>query len=341
MLLLGGVALLLTGAAGFVLLDSGRIGDPFALQTARQRRVVEKAEKATLELPAPDLFRPLSPEDAAKVNAERPVVIRPDQPAKGFALHTDSRDKMHAVDCLSQAVYYEAASEGVDGGRAIAQVVLNRVRHPGFPATVCGVVYQGSDRPTGCQFSFTCDGSLLRTPEAAIWERSRKIAGKALAGDVFAQVGHSTHYHADYVLPYWADSLDKTVQIGRHIFYRFRGSLGDARIFRKAYGGVEIVPQPAPLAETMLAPPAGTIKSVSEIVAEVVARETQGPAPLAAPSERPIADEAKGTLLADEIITSHPSLRRKSTDCSASPESRQIKPLRAEQLQAGATAQSC
>jgi spore germination cell wall hydrolase CwlJ-like protein len=91
--------------------------------------------------------------------------------------------------------------------------VLNRMRHPGYPASICGVVYQGADRTTGCQFTFTCDGSLLRTPLASLWARSRKIAEDALSGRVYAPIGHATHYHADYVLPYWADSLD-TYSIG-------------------------------------------------------------------------------------------------------------------------------
>jgi len=189
--------------------------------------------------PPPNLLRPLSPDQAAKENATRPFVNRPDTPASRFVLRTDADDRERALTCLAQAIYYEAAGEGVDGGRAVAQVVLNRMHHPGFPASVCGVVYQGSDRPTGCQFTFTCDGSLLRTPVASLWARSRKIAEDALAGHVFAPVGHATHYHAEYVLPYWADSLDKTVQIGRHIFYRLRSVFGDSRSFFQHYAGSE------------------------------------------------------------------------------------------------------
>src|SRR5207248_2032105 len=129
--------------------------------------------------------------------------------------------------------------------RAVAQVVLNRMRHPGYPSSVCGVIYQGADHPTGCQFTFACDGSLLRPPVEALWTRSRKIAEEALAGHVFAPIGHATSYHADYVLPYWADSLDKTVQIGRHIFYRLRGSLGERNSFLQHYSGIEpLLPQP-------------------------------------------------------------------------------------------------
>ena len=160
-------------------------------------------------------------------------------PASRFVLRTDAENWDRALTCLAQAVYYEAASEGADGGRAVAQVVLNRVHHPGFPSTVCGVVYEGSDRSTGCQLSFTCDGSMQRIPIASLWTRSKQIAEDALKGRVFAPVGHATHYHADYVLPYWADTLDKSAQVGRHIFYRLRSSLGDARGFSQRYSGTE------------------------------------------------------------------------------------------------------
>ena len=125
--------------------------------------------RVVASLPPPNLLRPLTPEEAAKENADRPFVERPDSPASRFVLRTDKEDSERALTCLTQAVYYEAASEGADGGRAVAQVVLNRMRHPGYPASVCGVVYQGADRATGCQFTFTCDCSLLRTPVASLW----------------------------------------------------------------------------------------------------------------------------------------------------------------------------
>src|SRR5206468_3935199 len=147
--------------------------------------------------PPPNLLKPVSPDEALKENAERPFVARSDSPATHFVLKAQGEDRERAVTCLTQAIYYEAASEGVDGGRAVAQVILNRMRHPGFPASVCGVVYEGSDRGTGCQFTFTCDGSLLRPHVDSLWTRSRKIAEQALAGNVFAPVGHATHYHAD------------------------------------------------------------------------------------------------------------------------------------------------
>ncbi|MFX4781967.1 cell wall hydrolase, partial [Acinetobacter baumannii] len=88
------------------------------------------------------------------------------------------------------------------GQQAVAQVILNRVRHPAFPATVCGVVYQGSEH-AGCQFSFACDGSMARRPEPGLWRRAMAVAASALAGQVYAPVGLATHYHTYAVTPAW------------------------------------------------------------------------------------------------------------------------------------------
>jgi hypothetical protein len=97
---------------------------------------------------------------------------------------------------------------------------------------------------------------MQRIPVPSLWNRSREIAQQALAGHVFAPIGHATHYHADYVLPYWADSLDKSVQIGRHIFYRLRNSLGDSRSFFQRYGGTE--PEVRQPGATVVIPPGGS-----------------------------------------------------------------------------------
>lgn len=149
------------------------------------------------------------------------------------------RDHMRAQECMTQAIYYEAASESDAGQRAVAQVVLNRVAHAAYPNTVCGVVYQGSERSTGCQFTFTCDGSLRRVPSQAAWARASRIAREALAGVVYAPVGTATHYHTLAVNPYWASSLDTVGVIGAHIFYRWRGAAGRPEAFRAGYAGGE------------------------------------------------------------------------------------------------------
>jgi hypothetical protein len=144
-----------------------------------------------------------------------------------------------AAECLAQAIWYEAASESEAGQRAVAQVVLNRVAHPSWPSSVCGVVYQGSERSTGCQFTFTCDGSLARRPSGVSWARAQRIASEALGGSVYAPVGLATHYHTLWVNPYWASTLDHIGSIGAHRFYRNRGAGGQAAAFSTAYAGLE------------------------------------------------------------------------------------------------------
>jgi exopolysaccharide biosynthesis WecB/TagA/CpsF family protein len=299
------------------------------------------AVRAVVDLPAPDLLRPLSPEEAAEQNAERPFVNRPDSPASKFVLRTDMSDRERALTCLTQAVYYEAASEGVDGGRAVAQVVLNRMRHPGYPASVCGVVYQGSDRATGCQFTFTCDGSLLRTPIASLWARSRKIAEAALAGGVFAPVGHATHYHADYVLPYWADSLDKTVQIGRHIFYRLRNTLGDRRSFFQRYAGAE--PQlPQPEAPGLIPPAAVTPELANALISDDTHGLAKDVEKVTQPDVELAIDGSRGTLIVDGQLTSKSTRRPKSAaECPAGGDRKQLTPLGANDVRSGSSTSGC
>jgi spore germination cell wall hydrolase CwlJ-like protein len=128
-------------------------------------------------------------------------------------------DASRDLECLTEAVYWEARGEGSAGMAAVAQVVLNRVRHPAFPKTVCGVVYQGAS-DGGCQFSFACSGHHGHI-EDSMWVRSREVAARALSGHVFAAVGGATHFHAASVSPDWMGSLQKVAQIGSHIFYRF------------------------------------------------------------------------------------------------------------------------
>jgi len=152
-------------------------------------------------------------------------------------------DRARAMECLTAAIYYEAASEPDAGQQAVAQVVLNRVRHPAFPASVCGVVYQGSER-AGCQFSFACDGAMARVPMRAAWARAARVAAAALAGRVYAPVGLATHYHTYAVTPSWNRALVMTDTEGAHFFHRWKGWWGTAAAFRQRYAGTEPVPGP-------------------------------------------------------------------------------------------------
>lgn len=148
-----------------------------------------------------------------------------------------------AVDCLTAAIYYEARSEPLEGQQAVAQVVLNRVRNPAFPNSVCGTVYEGSSRETGCQFTFTCDGSLAGRREPAAWERARRVAAAALAGFVYEPVGAATYYHTTAVHPWWDAKVRQVAHIGAHLFFQLPGAWGSSLAFRQSYGGVE--PSPA------------------------------------------------------------------------------------------------
>jgi hypothetical protein len=123
------------------------------------------------------------------------------------------------LDCLTDAVYYEARGETKRGQQAVATVVLNRVKSPKFPKTVCGVVFQRASG--GCQFSFACDGSMRHGHEADAWEEARRVASRALAGYVLRDVGSATHFHTIDVDPDWGSKMLRVATVGLHVFYRF------------------------------------------------------------------------------------------------------------------------
>ena len=195
--------------------------------------------RAAPPAPPPLLLRQIAPDQALKVNAEIPVAAGANPVAAPFLFKGNAAARAQALNCLTSAVYYEAGNQDENGERAVAQVVLNRVRHPAFPGSVCGVVYEGSTRPTGCQFTFTCDGSLNRQPDADGWKGATNVAAAALSGSVYAPVGWATHYHADYVVPYWASTMAKNAVVGAHLFYRWSGGWGQPAIFTRAYTGHE------------------------------------------------------------------------------------------------------
>jgi spore germination cell wall hydrolase CwlJ-like protein len=175
-------------------------------------------------------------EQAKLINAGLPFASGPVHSARPFEASGSDLDQRRALLCLTQAVYYEAGFEPVEGRRAVAQVILNRLRHPAFPKSVCGVVYQGSGSGV-CQFTFVCDGALYRAPALGAWRQAEQIARAALDGFVDRSVGESTHYHADYVAPRWAPLLAKVAKIGQHIFYRWPGTWGQPAAFTGRYIG--------------------------------------------------------------------------------------------------------
>jgi spore germination cell wall hydrolase CwlJ-like protein len=169
-----------------------------------------------------------APVDATPVE----IVSLPTQPNMSLAPQSDrpnyaaliDEDKAgHEKRCLAEAIYFEARSEPEQGQAAVAQVVLNRVASGLYPTTICGVVYQNRNRYNACQFSFACEGRSLRITETESWQTATRIAEAVMDGKTYvSDVGGSTHYHANYVRPRWARSLEKMDVIGHHIFYKLR-----------------------------------------------------------------------------------------------------------------------
>ncbi len=193
--------------------------DPFTISGAAQRdrqsadfaSRLERADRAPLGVTAVSLMlRPnLGPEGDSIAGRLRFAAI-------------GALDGARDLDCLTQAVYYEARGETPTGQAAVAQVVLNRVRHPAFPKTICAVVFQGAGkRKTDCQFSFVCDGSMRANRDEEAWGKAQRVAARALSGVTVADIGGATHFHASRLDTQWGDGLIRVAQVGLHIFYKF------------------------------------------------------------------------------------------------------------------------
>lgn len=226
-------------------------------------------------VPAPSM-RPISWSAAARPVSTSAVYVFAPGRASPFVYKGSGSDRERALDCLAAAAWYEAGNDP-EGQRSVVQVVLNRVRHPSFPKSVCGVVFQGSERTTGCQFTFTCDGSMQRRkPSTRAWQLARKVAQEALDGTVDLAVGQATHYHADYVVPWWSSALQQVSRIGAHIFYRWPGGRG------QLIGGHNVGKEPDVAAHGDEAPPspdAGEASFVPPAARDALALEGQAGSP--------------------------------------------------------------
>lgn len=189
---------------------------------------------------APVEYLDVAPETAKEINDSVPFTKEPvPAAAPAHLVFRSTDDQQRAADCLAAAAWYEAGND-VMGQSAVVQVVLNRLRHAAFPKTVCGVVFQGAERQTGCQFTFTCDGSMLRRkPGQTAWQTAQGVALTAMRGVVFPRIGWATHYHTDWVVPNWSSSVDKVAAVDTHLFFRWRGANGKPGAFRGRYTGEE------------------------------------------------------------------------------------------------------
>lgn len=160
----------------------------------------EQIEQASLILPAPGV----------PMDVDTPLVR-----LRAQMLENERR-------CLAAGIYFEARGESLEGQLGVASVILNRVSAENYPDTICGVVYQGASRKTGCQFSFTCDARVNKVPnERRAWARALRTAEYVTMGRMHqTELAPAMFYHADYVQPYWAASMVEVAKIGRHIFYK-------------------------------------------------------------------------------------------------------------------------
>ena len=241
------------GFSDVALINSASRMDQGALAVARRHDPYTVAGAAQRDRQVSLLVARLEHHQAgASAPRSGPLMLRasfggPFNPAASPFQFGNVLESSRELECLAEAVYYEARGETPSGQAAVAQVVLNRVRHPAFPKSVCGVVFQGAHRKIGCQFSFACDGSMSRGRERGAWNRAQKIASRALTGAVMNEVGSATHFHTTGVSPGWGPRLLKVAQVGMHVFYRFGGRNG-------APGAFSSTPRPSTLEDMPNAP---------------------------------------------------------------------------------------
>ncbi len=183
---------------------------------------------ATAYAPAPPDYARVSPFDSILKTDKEPgrfaPVINPDDHAWAAAVLPASVFSDKEQLCLTSGIYFESRGETVKGQAAVAQVILNRVRNPAYPGTICEVVYQNEDWRNRCQFSFACDNIQDRVWSPGRWQTARDVALAVTAGKIWLpEVGSATHYHATYVNPPWAKTMQKLARIGLHVFYRTYG----------------------------------------------------------------------------------------------------------------------
>ncbi len=207
---------------------------PPPLPKAKPAAIIARAAEAAKGVKIIPASVNLNEEDSTPAPAIKRIIASPAVPNITTKINVNPEQKQQIVaqrrvrlaeeNCLARAVYFEARSESDLGQLAVAKVVLNRVKNPDFPKTICGVVYQGSGSRNSCQFSFACDGlpDDVKSPEA--WAHAKDIAQRAISNDpAIAMLGSAVNYHADYVTPRWSHTMRRLTRIGHHIFYAYRG----------------------------------------------------------------------------------------------------------------------
>jgi spore germination cell wall hydrolase CwlJ-like protein len=303
-----------TGSALGLILAGAYLGGGLASARSQETQAAVSHQTQVMAMPA---AAPSVADSMRKQGARSGDILKASLsgPAAAPFRTSSTRD----LDCLTEAVYYEARGEGAAGQKAVAQVILNRVRHPAFPKSVCAVVYQG------CQFSFSCNGAMRGRRDAGAWNRARGIATDALSGAVMAGVGNATHFHTVNVSPNWGPSLMRVGQVGLHIFYRFSGRNGRPGAFKGVTVASQDSSEPGKFEYARLSPSdQASLTSGAAVNVEVApASGVGGPAgPVSEPASAPVqAAPAAATAAqpaAAEVKVSAPATASKTTSATAS-----------------------
>ena len=289
----------LTAAILLGSLAGGLLGATYLGAVRPMRPVPRVATMAAPVLSAPSAVAQTvaAPRAAAAPSVAAPVGIAP------FRFAAVARGTSD-LQCLTEAVYFEARGEPDRGQQAVAQVVLNRVRHPAFPKTICAVVHQRS--AAGCQFSFACAPQPAALDETA-WTRARDVAKGALHGAVMLDVGDATHFESVRAMAF--AGLLKVARIGEHVFYRFGGHDGGAGMFRQTPAPSTVAPKLMLASAEPAAPTNGPLPATSPAVAPpsarlaLVAAASQTPAPPSKPAAAPTAPMTAAAVLIPAAAT--------------------------------------
>lgn len=216
--LIGALAVILCAASAAVGAASGN-HPPTENASAAGAIAPVNVQRAAVATVAPVV--PVKAVPAQAVPVVQPVAAPIAAPAKATGADLAMTQLLAEHRCLSEVMYYEARGEGRDGQMAVAEVVFHRLRHGHYGHSICAVVYEGQGTAT-CQFSFACDGQLAVRKSTGAWRSAETLAARILTGEVALRdvTGDATHFHNASVSPDWADDMQRTVQIGNHVFYR-------------------------------------------------------------------------------------------------------------------------
>jgi len=185
-----------------------------------QAAAAEKAQKAAAAKSKAEVLEEKSSAEGSKeLPTQNEIINKPEAQAVD---PTGKEPLDDAITCLARTIYWEAKGKDDADRKAIANDVMNRVGHEGFPSTICGVVKQGHEQGA-CQFSWWCDGRPDDAREEEPYSHAKEIARKALNRQLKDRSDGALYLHHRKVTPYWSNEYIRTVEVGEHIFYKPAG----------------------------------------------------------------------------------------------------------------------